>query len=229
MAEFKSGFSVRGWPDVFPLDAGPQGRPSGRRTRSGYAYEANEIVGFRTACDFQFRIAKTFNKNFRSRLNSISPKPGAVSSAFTPSALTGRRTPVTSFPVGSNEPVPCCNQPFYIYPGNSQTTAGTSSIDQLQRAYGSSTAGTAATVATPVNSLQSIYTGMAANLRQTCFAKIAWDSPTSTAHFEIRGITRFFRSGVALHLMAHRSTPPDDWPDQHPTTATMQGFGATHR
>jgi hypothetical protein len=150
-------------------------------------YEGNEIIGFPYQRGAQFRVAKTFGKNMSFAFELDEPELSAVSSAYTPSALLGFEGQANSFPGGSNMPVPCCSQTFLVYPvAPSPAAAQNTGVTQ------------AATVATPINSLQSINAGLAANIAPDLIAKIAWDNPRG-AHFEVRGITRFFRSGEALN------------------------------
>jgi hypothetical protein len=79
------------------------------------------------------------------------------------------------------------------------TTAGTTTASTSNTQVGSVAATNAAPVLALGSTMASMNGGNAANAYPDLVAKIAWDSPTSTAHFEVRGITRFFRSGMAVN------------------------------
>jgi hypothetical protein len=185
MAEFKNGLSVVGGQMFSLWVPGRRGVLPGGEFLS-FAYEGNEVVGMPYERGVQLRIGKKFGKNVSFAFELDEPEMSAVSSTYTPSSLLGIENSGTSFPAGNNMPVPCCSQTFLVYPsGTSQLGTG------------------AATVVSPVAQVGSGYTslngGIAANVAPDLVAKIAWDSPKSPAHFEVRGITRFFRSGVALN------------------------------
>jgi hypothetical protein len=180
MAEFKNGFSFMGGQMYNLWTPGRKGVLPGSMMLP-LAYEGNEIIGMPYERGLQLRFAKQINKNFSFAFELEQPELTAVTSPYTPSALVGTENSGTDFPIGNNLPVPCCTQAFYIYPyGTSQTT------------------GTAATSATPVVALQSVNGGLSNNVAPDLAFRLAWDSTKSTAHFEVRGLTRFFRTGTAL-------------------------------
>jgi len=197
MAEFKSGFSFVGGQFYSLWTPGRRGTLPGGEMVPGFAYEGNEIVGFPYERGAQLRLAKKFNKNFSAAFEIDQPELTAVSSAYTPSALGGMENTATSFPAGSNEAIPCCNQSFYIY---TLTAPGSTTATGAQVANGVLTATSASTNAAPIAALQSENAGLAANPIPDIVAKVAWDATNSTAHFEVRGIARFFRSGELLNV-----------------------------
>jgi hypothetical protein len=195
MAQMKSGFFFAGGQMYSLWTPGRKGvLPDGMMLP--LAYEGNEIIGMPYERGAQFRIGKKFNAHISAAIEIDQPELASVSSNLTPSALLGTQNSGTDFPVGNNLPVACCNQTFLIYPGNSQTGVGGAGATS---ASGNLAAGAAATMVSPVAGLQSINGGLAANPVPDLVAKVAWDSPTSTAHFEVRGLARFIRSGVALN------------------------------
>jgi hypothetical protein len=145
------------------------------------AYEGNEIIGIPYQRGLNLRFTKKINANVSFGFELEQPELTAVTSPYTPSSLVGTENSGTDFPIGNNLPVPCCSQSFLVYP------AGVAQVG-----------GTAATVATPVTALQSINGGLSNNVAPDLAFRLAWDSTKSTAHFEVRGLTRFFRTGVAL-------------------------------
>ena len=157
------------------------------------AYEGNEILGLPYERGLNLRIGKKFNKNFSAAFEIEQPETASVSSNLTPTALLGTENSGSNFPVGNNLPIPCCNQAFYIYPtSGAENPASTGVVTPF-------TNGTAATNVASVAALQSLNGGFSANPVPDFAAKLAWDSPTSTAHFEVRGLFRVARSGVALN------------------------------
>jgi len=157
------------------------------------AYEGNEILGLPYERGLNLRIGKKFNKNFSAAFEIEQPETASVSSNLTPTALLGTENSGSNFPVGNNLPVPCCNQAFYIYPATGQENPATTALTGINGA------GTQLTNVASVAALQSLNGGFSANPVPDFAAKLAWDSPTSTAHFEVRGLFRVARSGVALN------------------------------
>jgi len=189
MAQFKSGWAVAGG-QMYTLMT-----PARRSVLPGgemlpLAYEGNQPVGFPYERGAQVRFAKKFG-NMAFAFEIDQPEAASLSSNMTPSSLLGIQNSGSDFPIGNNMPVPCCNQTFLIYPGNSQTTSGTTSSGAL-------VPGTAATSAAPVSALQSINSGFGAMAVPDVVFKLAWDSPNSSAHLEVRGVARWLRAGVAL-------------------------------
>jgi len=193
MAQLKSGFFVAGGQMYALWTPGRKGvLPDGMMLP--LAYEGNEILGMPYARGAEFRIGKKLNKNFSWAFEVEQPELSNVTSNMTPSSLLGTQNSGTDFPVGNNLPVPCCSQTFLVYALNtpgSTTTTGNTVLNT-----GASTV--AAPVAALGGSYESINGGLAANAYPDLATKLAWDSTKSTAHFEVRGLVRFFRSGEAL-------------------------------
>ena len=157
------------------------------------AYEGNEIIGLPYQRGAQFRLGKVFNSHISAAIELDQPEISNVVSNVTPTALLGTENSGTNFPVGNNLPVPCCSQAFYIYPASGQENPATTALTGINGA------GTALTNVPSVTALQSVNSGFSASPVPDLVAKVAWDSPNSTAHFEVRGIARFARSGEALN------------------------------
>ena len=192
MAEMKSGFFFVGGQFYSLWTPGRRG-VGVRGMMLPLAYEGNEILGLPYERGMQFRVGKQFNPHWSAAFEIDQPETASVSSNLTPTALLGTENSGSNFPIGNNLPVPCCNQAFYIYPvAGAENPASTTS-------YTPFTAGTAATNVASVAALQSLNGGFSANPIPDFAAKVAWDTPTSTAHFEVRGLARIVRSGVALN------------------------------
>jgi hypothetical protein len=225
MAELKSGFAFAGGQFYSLWTPGRRGVLPGGELVPGFAYEGNEIVGFPYERGAQFRLAKKFNAHVSAAFEFDQPELSAVSSAFTPSSLAGIENSATSFPAGSNEPVPCCNQTFIVYsltaPGSTTATGA-----QVTNGNPATLATSASTLATPIAALQSENGGLAASSIPDLVGKIAWDSTTSTAHFEVRGIARFFRSGELLNPFGAAINTAGSGQTAIATTNTLQAYGA---
>jgi hypothetical protein len=192
MAEMKSGlFFVGG--QFYSLWTPGRSGVGVRGMMLPLSYEGNEIVGLPYQRGAAFRLGKKFNSHISAAIELDQPEINNVVSNLTPTSLLGTENSGTQFPVGNNMPVPCCSQAFYIYPASGQENPATTALTGINGA------GTALTNVPSVAALQSINGGFSASPVPDLVAKVAWDSPTSTAHFEVRGIARFERSGVALN------------------------------
>ena len=194
MTEMKSGFFFVGGQMYSLWTPGRRGvGPTGQLLP--IAYEGNQPIGLSYERGMQFRFGKKLSKNLSFAFEFDEPELAALTSNFTPTALLGTQGSATNWPAGNNMPVACCSQTILVYP---------TSTSQVPVASGGTapsfgTAGTALNVAYPITTLQSINGGFAASPYPDLVAKIAWDSPTSTAHFEVRGLARFVRAGTAIN------------------------------
>jgi len=189
MAELKNGFAVAGGQFYSLWTPGRKGvLPTSMMLP--LAYEGNEIIGMPYQRGLNLRFSKQINPNFSFAFELEQPELTAVTSPYTPSALVGTENSGTDFPVGNNLPIPCCNQTFVVYGLNAAGSTTTTGNTQLNTG--------ASTLATPVAALQSINGGLSNNVAPDLAARLAWDSTKSTAHFEVRGLVRFFRTGEAL-------------------------------
>jgi hypothetical protein len=178
------------------------------------AYEGNEIVGIPYQRGAAFRLGKVFNSHISAAIELDQPEINNVVSNVTPTSLLGTENSGTQFPVGNNMPVPCCNQAFTVYALNAPgTTTPTTGATQLNTG--------ASTVASPVAAFPSVNGGFSASPVPDLVAKIAWDSPNSTAHFEVRGIARFERSGEALNANGLPINTAGSGQTAYITTSTM--------
>jgi len=203
MSQFKSGWVFAGGQMYSLMTPARRGvLPGGEMLP--LAYEGNQPVGFPYERGAQLRFGKKFG-NMSAAFEIDQPEAANLSSNMTPTSLLGIQNSGSDFPVGNNMPVACCSQAFLVYPGNSQTVAGGVTTTTSGTALA---AGTAATVAAPNSALgsstESINGGFGAMAVPDVVAKLAWDSPTSSAHFEVRGVARWLRAGEALSA---RGTP----------------------
>jgi len=156
------------------------------------AYEGNQPIGLSYERGMQFRFGKKINNvSFAFELDQ--PELGSVTSNMTPTSVLGTEGSGTQFPTGNNMPVACCSQSVYVYTLNAAGSTTTTGNTVLNTG--------AATVVYPASGggLQSINGGFSASPYPDLVAKLAWDSPTSTMHFEVRGLARFVRVGEALN------------------------------
>jgi hypothetical protein len=197
MAELKNGFFFVGGQMYSLWTPGRRGvGPTGQLLP--IAYEGNQPIGLSYERGMQFRFGKKLSNNLSFAFEIEEPELAALTSNFTPTSLLGTQGSGTNFPTGNNMPVACCSQTILVYPG--ATNQVSPAVAGLPNApFG--TNGTALNVVYPVSgsALQSINGGFAASPYPDLAAKLAWDSPTSTMHFEVRGLARFVRSGEALN------------------------------
>jgi hypothetical protein len=182
MAQFKSGWVFVGGQMYSLFTPARRGiLPGGEMLP--LAYEGNQPVGFPYERGAQIRFGKKFG-NMSAAFEIDQPEVASLGSNMTPTSLLGIQNSGSNFPVGNNMPVPCCSQAFLVYP-----------VGTLQT-------GTAATVVAPNSALgsgtESINGGFGAMAVPDLVAKFAWDSPKSSAHFEVRGLARWTRAGEAL-------------------------------